>query len=65
MKIVTFNINNINRRLPNLLAWLKAAKPGIVSRRAAYSACSKCSTGDSDMNQFLALERVILYRGHV
>jgi exodeoxyribonuclease-3 len=30
MKIATFNINNINRRLPNLLAWLKAAKPDIV-----------------------------------
>src|SRR5947209_1685193 len=30
MKIVTFNINNINRRLPNLLAWLKAAKPDIA-----------------------------------
>jgi exodeoxyribonuclease-3 len=30
MKIATFNINNVNRRLPNLLAWLKAAKPDIV-----------------------------------
>jgi len=30
MKIATFNINNINRRLPNLLAWLKAAKPDIA-----------------------------------
>ena len=30
MKIATFNINNINRRLPNLLAWLKAAKPDVV-----------------------------------
>jgi exodeoxyribonuclease-3 len=30
MKIATFNINNINRRLPNLLAWLKDAKPDIV-----------------------------------
>ncbi|WOH84896.1 exodeoxyribonuclease III [Bradyrhizobium sp. BEA-2-5] len=31
MKIATFNINNINRRLPNLLRWLKTAKPDIVS----------------------------------
>ncbi len=31
MKIATFNINNINRRLPNLLRWLRAAKPDIVS----------------------------------
>lgn len=30
MKIATFNVNNINRRLPNLLAWLKAAKPDVV-----------------------------------
>ena len=31
MKIATFNINNINRRLPNLLRWLRAAKPDIVA----------------------------------
>ena len=30
MKLATFNINNINRRLPNLLQWLKAAKPDVV-----------------------------------
>jgi exodeoxyribonuclease-3 len=31
MKVATFNINNINRRLPNLLRWLHQAKPDIVS----------------------------------
>ena len=31
MKVATFNINNINRRLPNLLAWLRAAKPDVVA----------------------------------
>jgi exodeoxyribonuclease-3 len=31
MKIATFNINNINKRLPNLLAWLKQAKPDVVA----------------------------------
>jgi exodeoxyribonuclease III len=31
MKIATFNINNINRRLPNLLRWLRAARPDVVS----------------------------------
>ena len=31
MKVATFNINNINRRLPNLLRWLRAAKPDIVA----------------------------------
>jgi exodeoxyribonuclease-3 len=30
LKIATFNVNNVNRRLPNLLAWLQAAKPDIV-----------------------------------
>jgi exodeoxyribonuclease-3 len=30
LKIATFNINNIQRRLPVLLAWLKRAKPDIV-----------------------------------
>jgi exodeoxyribonuclease-3 len=30
MKIATFNINNINKRLANLLAWLSAAKPDVV-----------------------------------
>jgi len=30
LKIATFNINNVRRRLPVLLAWLKQAKPDIV-----------------------------------
>ena len=30
MKIATFNVNNINKRLPNLLTWLRAAKPDAV-----------------------------------
>ena len=30
MKIASFNINNINRRLPNLLRWLQQAKPDII-----------------------------------
>ena len=30
MKIASFNINNINRRLSNLLAWLREAEPDIV-----------------------------------
>src|SRR5215475_13330346 len=30
MKIATFNINNINKRLANLLAWLAAAQPDAV-----------------------------------
>ena len=30
MKIATFNINNINKRLPNLIAWLRSAQPDVV-----------------------------------
>jgi exodeoxyribonuclease III len=30
LKIATFNINNVNRRLPNLLDWLAKARPDVV-----------------------------------
>jgi exodeoxyribonuclease-3 len=30
LKIATFNINDVNRRLPNLLAWLAASKPDVA-----------------------------------
>src|ERR1700739_3178381 len=30
MKIATFNINNVNKRLANLLAWLRTALPDVV-----------------------------------
>jgi exodeoxyribonuclease-3 len=30
LKIATFNVNNVNKRLPNLVAWLKATKPDVV-----------------------------------
>jgi len=41
VKLSTFNINNINRRLPNLLAWLRAAKPDVVALQEL-----KASDGD-------------------
>ena len=41
MKIATFNINNIKRRLPNLLDWLKASKPDVVCLQEL-----KCSERD-------------------
>jgi exodeoxyribonuclease III len=31
VKIATFNINNINKRLANLLDWLRSAKPDVVA----------------------------------
>ncbi len=30
MKIATFNINNVNKRLPNLLDWLRDARPDVA-----------------------------------
>jgi exodeoxyribonuclease-3 len=30
LKIATFNVNNVNRRLPNLLSWLVEAAPDVV-----------------------------------
>jgi exodeoxyribonuclease-3 len=38
MKIATFNINNVNRRLPNLLRWLKASEPDVVCLQELKSA---------------------------
>jgi exonuclease III len=31
VKVATFNINNINKRLDNFLGWLAKAKPDVVS----------------------------------
>ncbi len=38
LKIATFNINNVNRRLPNLLAWLSSSKPAVVCLQELKSA---------------------------
>src|SRR5215471_11223287 len=41
MKIATFNINNVNKRLANLLDWLKAAKPDVVCLQELKAADSE------------------------
>jgi len=41
MKIATFNINNVNRRLPNLLRWLHAARPDVVCLQELKAADSE------------------------
>ncbi len=41
MKIATFNINNVNRRLPNLLDWLRAAQPDAVCLQELKAADSQ------------------------
>jgi exonuclease III len=35
MKIASFNINNIKRRLTNLLNWLREAEPDIAAFRSS------------------------------
>ena len=41
MKIATFNINNINKRLPHLLDWLNATKPDVVCLQELKAAQSE------------------------
>src|SRR3981081_3688114 len=41
MKIATFNINNINKRLSNLLEWLRATKPDVVCLQELKTADSE------------------------
>jgi exodeoxyribonuclease-3 len=41
MKIASFNINNINKRLPNLIQWLKQSKPDVACLQEL-----KCETAD-------------------
>src|SRR5262245_21506902 len=41
MKIATFNINNVNKRLANLLDWLRTAKPDAVSLQELKAADSE------------------------
>lgn len=48
MKIATFNINNINARLPNLLKWLKQSKPDVVCLQEL-----KCETSAFPEKQLL------------
>ena len=45
MKIATFNINNINKRLANLLNWLKAARPDVVCLQELKAADSDFPEG--------------------
>lgn len=41
MKIASYNINNVVRRLPNLLAWLETAKPDLVCLQELKTAHSR------------------------
>jgi exodeoxyribonuclease-3 len=57
VKIATFNINNINRRLPNLLRWLRAAKPDIVCLQELKSTDADFPVGAIDKAGYGAVWR--------
>ena len=55
MKIATFNINNINKRLNNLTAWLKRAQPDVVclqELKVEQRAFPASTLATSDMAEF-------------
>ena len=47
MKIASFNINNINRRLSNLLDWLREAEPDMVCLQELKTADAEFPTRQS------------------
>ena len=57
MKIATFNINNIQRRLPVLLAWLKKAKPDVVCLQELKAAQEAFPTAAVERAGYFAVHR--------
>src|SRR6201997_339884 len=57
MKIATFNINNVNRRLPNLLRWLHMAKPDVVALQELKSTDEECPAAALDKAGYGAVWR--------
>src|SRR5918994_2775447 len=58
MKVATFNINNINRRLPNLLRWLRSAKPDAVALQEL-----KCTDADFPVDAIRGAGYGAVWRG--
>ena len=58
MKIATLNINNVNRRLPNLLEWLKASRPDVACLQEL-----KCSDADFPVDAIEAAGYAAVWRG--
>ena len=42
MKIATFNINNVNKRLANLLRWLRQAQPDVACLQELKATDPEC-----------------------
>ena len=67
LKVATFNINNINKRLDNLLAWLSKAEPDVVSLqelKAEQGSLSRECPSDSRVRSGLARGTLLERRGH-
>ncbi len=67
VRIATFNINNINKRLDNLLAWLAKAEPDVVSLqelKAEQGAFPVNALRSSRVRSGLARGAVMEWRGH-
>ncbi len=67
MKVATFNINNINKRLDNLLAWLAKAEPDVVSLqelKAEQGAFPVNALRSSRVRSGLARRALLEWRGH-
>jgi exodeoxyribonuclease-3 len=58
MKIATFNINNVNRRLPNLLDWLESSKPDVACLQEL-----KCADVDFPADAIKAAGYAAAWRG--
>jgi exodeoxyribonuclease III len=58
MKIATFNINNVNRRLANLLDWLRSSKPDVVCLQEL-----KCADADFPAAAIEAAGYAAVWRG--
>jgi exodeoxyribonuclease-3 len=58
MRLATFNINNINKRLDNLLSWLAKAEPDVVSLQEL-----KAEHGDFPVNALRSLGYEAVWQG--
>ena len=58
MKIASFNVNNVNKRLDNLLAWLAEAAPDAVCLQELKAADSQSEWARTAARgvQFVALQ---------
>jgi len=57
MKVATFNINNVNKRLPNLLRWLRVAKPDAVALQELKAADAEFPAADIEKAGYGAVWR--------